>query len=171
MLIGLSGTGPRRIASLLLPPLPFEQLAPGVKTGMDFRGQGPVVRRAVNAFHWQERMIILSCHWINLYPVASLSNLNEELSWPEIPTPQTKSTKQMKIILFNTVRWVANTLRAKKNYKLLKTKIWHKQTPRLWQSVGFVWNTLTLLRPRKTAAVADCVKREETYKNTAENCA
>ena len=29
-----------------------------LKTGMDFRGQGPVVRKAVNAFHW-----------INLYPV------------------------------------------------------------------------------------------------------
>ena len=54
------------------PPQPlFEQLAPGVKTGTDFRGQGPVVRKAVNAnaFHWHERMIILSCHWINLYPV------------------------------------------------------------------------------------------------------
>ena len=40
------------------PAPPFEQLAPGVKTGMDFRGQGPVVRKAVNAFHW-----------INLYPL------------------------------------------------------------------------------------------------------
>ena len=50
VLIGLSRTGPRWIA--------------GVKTGMDFRGQGPVVRKAVNAFHWQERMIM-----INLYPV------------------------------------------------------------------------------------------------------
>ena len=59
MLIGLSGTGPQWIALSPPPPLPpFEQLAPGVKTGMDFRGQGPVVRKAVNAFHW-----------INLYPV------------------------------------------------------------------------------------------------------
>ena len=42
------------------------------------------------------------------------TGISEELSWPEIPTPQTKSTKQMKIILFNTVRRVANTLRDKK---------------------------------------------------------
>ena len=62
MLIGLSGTGPRWIALNRPPPPtppsppqpPFEQLAPGVKTGTDFRGQGPVVRKAVNAFHWQE---------------------------------------------------------------------------------------------------------------------
>ena len=44
--------------SAIRPAPPFQQLAPGVKTGMDFRGQGPVVRTAVNAFHW-----------INLYPL------------------------------------------------------------------------------------------------------
>ena len=62
MLIGLPGTGHRWIALTAPPPPPrappFEQLAPAVKTGMDFRGQGPVVRKAVNAFHW-----------INLYPL------------------------------------------------------------------------------------------------------
>ena len=74
---------------------------------------------------------------------------------------KTKATKRMNIILFDTVRWVANNGTGKKNYKLLQKKIWHKQTPKLRQSVGFVWNTRTLLRPGKTAAVADCVKREE----------
>ena len=33
--------------------------------------------------------------------------ISEELSWPEIPTPQTKSTEQMKIISFDSVRCVA----------------------------------------------------------------
>ena len=32
---------------------------------------------------------------------------SEELSWPEIATPQTKSTEQMKIISFDSVRCVA----------------------------------------------------------------
>ena len=50
------------------------------------------------------------------------TGISEELSWPEIPTPQTKSTKQMKIILFNTVRWVANTLRGKKKLQVAKNE-------------------------------------------------
>ena len=33
--------------------------------------------------------------------------ISEELSWPEISTPQNKSTEQMKIILFDSVRCVA----------------------------------------------------------------
>ena len=39
---------------------------------------------------------------------------SEELSWPEIPTPQTKSTEQMKIILFDSVRCMAKICLVKK---------------------------------------------------------
>ena len=41
--------------------------------------------------------------------------ISEELSWPEIPTPQTKSTEQMKIILFDSVRCMAKICLVKKS--------------------------------------------------------
>ena len=40
--------------------------------------------------------------------------ISEELSWPEIPTPQTKSAEQMKIILFDSVRCMAKICLVKK---------------------------------------------------------
>ena len=39
---------------------------------------------------------------------------SEELSWPEISTPQTKSAEQMKIILFDSVRCMAKISLLKK---------------------------------------------------------
>ena len=48
---------------------------------------------------------------------------SEELSWPGIPTPQTKPAEQMKIFLFDSVRCVAKICLVKKNYMLLQTKI------------------------------------------------
>ena len=78
MLIGLSGTGHWWIALSAHPP--FEQLAPGVKTGMDFRGQGPVVRKEVNAFHW-----------INLYPLdRAIHLLGPVVRIPESANPGVK---------------------------------------------------------------------------------
>ena len=49
--------------------------------------------------------------------------ISEDLSWPEIPTPQTKSTEQMKIILFDSVRCVAKNCVVNKNYMLPQPKI------------------------------------------------
>ena len=40
--------------------------------------------------------------------------ISEELSWPEISTPQNKSTEQMKITLFDSVRCVAKICLVKK---------------------------------------------------------
>ena len=49
--------------------------------------------------------------------------ISEELTWPEIPTLQTKSTEQMKIVLFDSVRCVAKICVVNKNYMLLQPKI------------------------------------------------
>ena len=67
--------------------------------------------------------------------------ISEELSWSEIPTAQTKSTEQMKIILFDSVRCVAKICLVKKKkiyiyiyiyiYMLLQPKICHKETTKL----------------------------------------
>ena len=88
---------------------------------------------------------------------------SEELWWPEIPTPQTKSTEQMKIILFDSVRFVAKICVVNKNYMLLQPKIWYKEK-KICDKAGTVHvkHTYIVIRPRKTAALADCVKREET---------
>ena len=40
--------------------------------------------------------------------------ISEKLSWPEISTPQNKSTEQMKITLFDSVRCVAKICLVKK---------------------------------------------------------
>ena len=65
--------------------------------------------------------------------------ISEDLSWPEIPTPQTKSTEQMKIILFDSVRCVAKICMVNKNYMLLQPKIWHKETTKLRQKGSTVY--------------------------------
>ena len=54
--------------------------------------------------------------------------ISKDLSWPEIPTPQTKSTEQMKIILFDSERCVPKICVVNKNYMLLQPKIWHTET-------------------------------------------
>ena len=57
------------------------------------------------------------------------------LSWPEIATPQTKSTEQMKIIWFDSVRCVAKICLIRINYMFLRPKIWHyNETTKLRQS-------------------------------------